>query len=75
MQRKEKKMLLEIYFEPQGIDQCLVYLNDLRVSGAKYREKRQPYLFQLDVPHNYLDRVKGILIRNSLEHEYLKVSF
>ena len=68
-------MLLEIYFEPQGIDQCLVYLNDLRVSGAKYREKRQPYLFQLDVPHNYLDSLKGILIQNNLEHEYLKVSF
>ena len=68
-------MLLEIYFEPQGIDQCLVYLNDLRVSGAKYREKRQPYLFQLDVPHSHLDNLKGIMIQNNLEHEYLKVSF
>lgn len=68
-------MLLEIYFEPQGIDQCLVYLNDLRVSGAKYREKRQPYLFQLDVPHSRLDNLKGIMIQNNLEYEYLKVSF
>ena len=68
-------MLLEIYFEPQGIDQCLVYLNDLRVSGTKYREKRQPYLFQLDVPHGYLDNLKGIMIQNHVEHECLKVSF
>lgn len=68
-------MLLEIYFEPQGINQCLVYLNDLRVSGTKYREKRQPYLLQLDVPHSYLDNLKGIMIQNNVEHEYLKVSF
>ena len=68
-------MLLEIYFEPQGINQCLVYLNDLRVSGTKYREKRQPYLFQLDVPHSYLENLKGIMIQNNIEHEYLKVLF
>lgn len=68
-------MLLEIYFEPQGINQCLVYLNDLRVSGAKCQARRQPYLFQLDVPHSYLENLKGIMIQNNIEHEYLKVSF
>lgn len=75
MQHKEKKMLLEIYFEPQGIDQCLVYLNDLRVSGVKYQERHQPYSFQLDVPPSYLHNLKGILIQNNVEHESLKVSF
>lgn len=68
-------MLLEIYFEPQRINQCLVYLNDLRVSGTKYQERHQPYLFQLNVPHSYLENLKGIMIQNNIEHEYLKVSF
>ena len=67
-------MLLDVYFEPQG-KSFLVYLNDYRVSGEKYCHRNRPYMFQLDVPEDYLHDLKSIIVQNNREECCLKVSF
>lgn len=67
-------MLLDIYFEPQGKN-FLIYLNNYRVAGEKYCERKRPYMFQLEVPEDYLHNLKGIVLQNNNEECCLKVSF
>ena len=57
-------MLLDIYFEPQGAG-FLTYLNNYRVAGVKYCHRSRPYMFQLEVPEDYLHDLKGIEYINS----------